>query len=32
MIILKHDHARKVESVRIYPTDKHAVLFDESKA
>jgi len=32
VIIFEHDHARKIESMRVYPTDKHTVLFDESEA
>jgi hypothetical protein len=32
VIIFKHDHARNVEPMRVYPTDKHAVLFDEAEA
>ena len=31
VIIFKHDHARKIESMRVYPTDKHTVLLNESE-
>ena len=32
MIIFEHDHARKVKSMGICTTDKHAILLNKPKA
>jgi hypothetical protein len=32
VVVFEHDHARKIEAMRIDPTDEHAVLLNKSKA
>ena len=32
MIILEHDHARQIVSVRVDPAHKHAILLHEPKS